>query len=109
MKKYLGKKVLEWGEDDQPRVGVVRQLTRSTTDDKKFKWVIKFKDDPKSSSMDESDLTVALEEYEAYEKDSVKNTTSEKNSKSSNDSHVDENSGNNKKLFYLYHLNKRKS
>ena len=109
MKKYLGKKVRDWGEDDQPRIGVVEQLHRSTTDDKKFKWVIKFKDDPKSSSMDESHLTVALEEYEAYEKDSVKNTTSEKNSKSSNDSHVDENSGNNKKLFYLYHLNKRKS
>ena len=108
--KYLGQKVLEYGENGEPRVGIVKELYCSEKDDKSFRWVIKFEDDPKSTTtMDEEDIIVALEEYEAYKEHSVTNTTSsEQNSNNSNNSHdnnsntkesVDKNSGKKKKYF----------
>ena len=104
--------MIEFDGDGKAHVGTVRALYGNEKDDS-FRWQIEFDEDEKSTTMmDESSITVALEEYKAYEEDSSTIThSSETNSNNNNNSHeknssmknsVDKNSG--KKKHYLIYI-----
>ena len=105
--------MIEYDGNGEPHVGIVRSLYCNENDDKSFRWLIEFEDVPKSTTMmDETEITVALQEYKGYEEDSNTITpSSEKNSNNSNNSHdkisvmkdsVDKKSG--KKKHYLIYM-----